>query len=124
MLLTFYAIVVVFAALYLVLTEEIFSGSHNFVFGGRDIIFSFYDVTIILVFVVATTLCYISTKAFMKKNSERLLFVAVAFFAFSVKSGLKLIDNHVVGTYDFMGISIQTLELLILLSLFFALLRK
>jgi len=98
--------------------------SFDFNAGGRDMIFSFYDVSLFVVLAVSIALTLISTMAYIRKKNERLFFVAFAFFMFSIKSALKILDNNIIGPYVYLGISIQTLELLILLSLFFAIFKK
>ncbi len=124
MLFVFYIGVVVMTAAYLVFSEGVLSGSHYIHLGGRDSQFTFYDVTLILVFLLSSGLAVISTKAYMKKKNERLLFVASAFFLFALKAALKLIENFAIGYFGYIGISIQALEVLVLISLFFALLTK
>ena len=86
--------------------------------------FTFYDLTLFIVFAVSLALSVISYSAYNKKRSNRVFFVALAFFLFAIKAVLKIIDNFVIGNYSYMGISIQTLELLILLSLFYAIFKK
>ncbi|HLD38930.1 MAG TPA: hypothetical protein VJB05_01295 [archaeon] len=119
-----YIVLVILAAFYLFGIENIAGGGHYLHGGGRDFVFSFYDITLVLVFFVAAALSIISYKAYSRKKNERLMFVAGAFFLFAIKAALKLIDNFILGNYSHIGISIQTLELLILLSLFYALFRK
>jgi len=119
-----YIVLVILAVFYLFGMENIAGGGHYLNSGGRDSVFSFYDITLVLVFIVAAALSIISYKAYSKKKNERLMFVAGAFFLFAIKAALKLIDNFILGNYSHIGISIQTLELLILLSLFYALFRK
>ncbi|MFA4819820.1 MAG: hypothetical protein WC613_02565 [Candidatus Aenigmatarchaeota archaeon] len=119
-----YIVLVILSVFYLFGIENIASGGHYFQAGGRDFVFSFYDITLVLVFFVAVALSIISFKAYSKKKSERLMFVSGAFFLFAIKAALKLIDNFILGNYSHIGISIQTLEFLILLSLFYALFRK
>ena len=124
MLFALYVGVVLAAAVYLVFTEGILSGSHYFQLGGRDIRFTFHDVELMLVLLLSSALAVVSTKAYLKKNSDRLFFVSAAFFLYAVKAALRIIEDVVIGYFGYISISIQTLELLILLSLFFALLRK
>ncbi len=123
-LLVLYAIVIILAGAYLVLTEDILGGSYVLHGGGRDMKFTFYDVVLILVLVVAMALTVIATMAYNKKKNERLLFVAGAFFLFSIEAALQLVNNFLLGDYTFIGIGVQTLELLILVSLFLALFKK
>ena len=124
MLFALYAGVILATVFYLAFTEGIFSGSHYFQIGGRDIRFTFHDVELMLVLILSSALAVVSTKAFLKKNNDRLFFVSVAFFLFAVKAALRIVDDVIIGYYGYISIGIQTLELLILLSLFFALLRK
>jgi hypothetical protein len=124
MLFALYAGVVLLTIAYLVFTEGVLSGSHYFQMGGKDIRFTFHDVTLILVFLLSGALAVVSTKAYLKKNNERLFFVSTAFFLFAIKAALKITEDVVIGYFGFIAISIQTLELLILISLFFALLTK
>ena len=119
-----YLLLVVLTAVYLVGVEGIFSGSFYIHGGGRDLHFTFYDVTLFLVFIFASALAIISFNAYNKKKNNRLFFVSFAFFLFALKAALKLIDNFVLGGYSYIGISIQTLEFLILLSLFYAIFKK
>jgi hypothetical protein len=123
-LLVLYAVLIVLTGAYLVLTEDIAAGDHILYTGGRDTKFTFFDLVLILVLAVAVVLTIIATLAYSKKRNERLLFVAGAFFLFSIKAALKLIDNFLVSEYAYIGIGIQTLELLILVSLFLALFKK
>ena len=64
--------------------ENIAGGGHYLNSGGRDSVFSFYDITLVLVFIVAAALSIISYKAYSKKKNERLMFVAGAFFLFAI----------------------------------------
>lgn len=121
-LLVLYVILVLLAAFYMVGVEHI-TGSH-FDVAGRNHVFSLYDIMLVLVFVVAAALSVISFIAYSRKRSSRLFFVAFAFFLFALKAALKLIDNFFLGDYSYIGVSIQTLEFVILLSLFYALFRK
>ncbi len=118
-----YAVFVVLTLFYLFGVEAVTDGFY-FHGGGRDYVFSFYDVTLFLVLIFAAALTTISTMAYNKKKSERLFFVSFAFFLFALKASLKLVDNFLLGDYSYIGISIQTLEFLILLSLFYALFKK
>lgn len=119
-----YAIIIIITGAYLLAVEGVADGSFSLDKGGRDHKFSFFDVTLFLVFVLAAGLTIISTMAYHKKNSGRLLFVSGAFFLFTIMAALRIIDNFVLGAYTYIGISISTLEFLILLSLFYALFRK
>ena len=119
-----YAVLILLTVLFFGFSEYASERPFHFQFGGRDTIFSFYDVSLFVVLIVSVALTVVSTAAYVRKKNERLFFVAFAFFMFSVKSALKIADNHLVGPYSYMGISIQTLELLILLSLFFAIFKK
>ncbi len=119
-----YIILILLTVGYLFMVENVAAGEFSLNKGGRDLKVSFYDFTVVLVFLVAAALTVIATKAFDKKNSDRLFFVASAFFLFALKSALLIVYNFVQGNYGYIGISMQTLELLILLLLFFALFRK
>ena len=123
-LLVLYVILILLAAFYLFGVENIAGGAVHFDASGRNHVFSLYDVMLVLVFIVAAALSVISFIAYNRKKSNRLFFVAFAFFLFALKTALKLIDNFLLGDYSYIGISIQTLEFLILLSLFYALFRK
>ena len=123
-ILILYVALIVIAALYLFGIENITGGSFYVNGGGRDTHFTFYDATLFVVFFVSLALAIISYSAYNKKRSNRLFFIALAFFLFTMKSALKIIDNFFIGNYSYIGISIQTLELLILLSLFYAIFKK
>jgi len=123
-LLAIYAVIIILTGSYLVLTEEIAKGDHIFRIGGIDNKFTFYDLVLLLVFAVSIALTVIATIAYDKKKKERLLFVAGAFFLFTIKAFLQTVQNFFVSDYSYIGIGIQTLELLILLSLFLALFKK
>ena len=119
-----YGALILLTVLFFGFSEFMIGVPHHFELGGRDTIFSFYDVSLFIVLVVSIALTMISTMAYVRKKNERLFFVAFAFFMFSIKSALKVIENHIIGPYGYIGISIQTLELLILLSLFLAIFKK
>lgn len=119
-----YAALVLLTILFFGVLDYTSGRTFTFQPGGRDTIFSFYDISLFIVFAVAIALTVVSTLAYLRKKNERLFFVSFAFFIFSVKSALKVIDNHFVGTYGYMGITIQTMELLVLLSLFLAIFKK
>ena len=123
-LLVLYIALMVLAAVYILGVETIGDGTFALQAGGRDTQFTFYDASLFVVFFVSFALTIISYMAYGKKRSDRLFFVALAFFLFAVKAALKLIDNFVIGDYSYIGITIQTLELLILLSLFYAIFKK
>ncbi len=119
-----YVILVILVAGYFVFLEDITGGNFVVDIGGRDLKVSFFDVALVLVFIVASALTLIATMAYDKKRSQRLFLVAGAFFLFALKSAVGIVYNHVIGEYGYLGIGVQTLELLILLLLFFALFRK
>lgn len=119
-----YGIIILLTAFYLFAVEGMGGGNFYFNAGGRDNVFSFFDVTLFLVLIFSAALTVVSLMAYGRKKSERLFFVSFAFFLFTLKSGLRIIDNFIVGGYGYIGISVQTLEFLILLSLFYALFRK
>ncbi len=123
MLVGIYLVIIILTGIYLFAVEGVTDG-FSLDKGGRDHKFSFFDVTLFLVFVLAAGLTIISTLAYSKKNSGRLLFVSFAFFLFTIMAVLRIIDNFVLGGYTYIGISISSLEFLILLSLFYALFRK
>lgn len=119
-----YVAIIILTTVYIFGIEAVTNGSFVFHGGGRDNNFTFYDATLFLVFFVSLALAVISYKAFHKRRSDRLFFVSFAFFLFTIKAALKLIDNFIIGNYSYIGISVQTLELLILLSLFYAIFKK
>lgn len=119
-----YAVLMLLTAFYIFGIEVVTDGTFYVHGGGRDYVFSFYDITLFLVLIFAAALTVISTMAYNRKKSDRLFFVSFAFFLFTIKAALKLIDNFLLGNYSYIGISIQTLEFLILLSLFYALFKK
>ena len=123
-LVAIYTVLTVLAILFFLFTEFLSGQPYYFSLGGRDMKLSFYDLSLYLVFIVSTILMVISAMAYLKKKNERLFFVAFAFFLFTMKSALKIVENHIISSYSYIGISIQTLDLLILLSLFFALFKK
>lgn len=119
-----YGLIILLTVFYLFAVEGMAGGTFHLHPGGRDYVFSFYDITLFLVVVLAAALTVISSLAYSRKKSERLFFVSLAFFLFTLKSALKIIDNFFLGNYAHIGITIQTMEFLILLSLFYALFRK
>ncbi len=123
-ILALYTALIILAAVYLLGIESVTNGSFSLNRGGRDVHFTFYDFTLFVVLAVSIALSVISYSAYNKKSINRLFFVAFAFFLFAIKAALKIIDNFVIGNYSYMGILIQTLEVLILLSLFYAIFKK
>lgn len=123
-LVALYLALIVLTGVYLFAVEGVTNGSYSVNKGGRDHQFTFYDITLFLVLIFAAGLTIISSLAYDKKKSPRLFFVSFAFFLFVIKAALKIIDNFLIGNYSYIGISGQTLEFLILLSLFYALFRK
>lgn len=123
-LLALYLALIVLAGIYLFAVEGVTDGTFSVDSGGRDHKISFFDVTLFLVLIFAAGLTVISSLAYNKKNSPRLFFVSLAFFLFTINAALRLIDNFLIGGYTYIGISISTLEFLILLSLFYAIFRK
>ena len=123
-LVALYLVLIILTGAYLFAVEGISSGRFSLDSGGRDHKISFFDVTLFLVLILAAGLAVISSMAYGKKNSPRLFFVSLAFFLFTIMAALRIIDNFVLGAYTYIGISISTLEFLILLSLFYALFRK
>lgn len=119
-----YLLLILVTFFYLIGIEGIASGHFHLQPGGRDHVFTFYDITLILVLFVTIALASVSYIAYAKKKSDRLFFIALAFFLFALKSGLKIIDNFLTGDYSYIGISIQTLELLILACLFYAIFKS
>ncbi|MBI4167985.1 MAG: hypothetical protein HY515_03445 [Candidatus Aenigmarchaeota archaeon] len=128
-----YGIIILLVVFYLFAVEGVADGTFLLHQGGRDYQFTFFDITLFLVLALSVILTVISSVAYSRRQKDakgvirpvnRLFFVSFAFFLFSVKSALKIIDNFLIGGYSYIGISIQTLEFLILLSLFYALFRK
>lgn len=123
-LVALYLVLIILTGAYLLAVENVMGGNFSMDKGGRDHKFSFFDVTLFLVFILAAGLTAISSMAYNKKNSPRLFFISFAFFLFTLMAALRIIDNYLLGAYTYIGISISTLEFLILLSLFYALFRK
>jgi len=123
-LIALYLALIVLTGIYLFAVENVADGNFSLDRGGRDHKISFFDVTLFLVLILAAGLTAISSMAYNKKNSPRLFFVSFAFFLFTVMAALRIIDNFLLGAYTYIGISVSTLEFLILLSLFYALFRK
>ena len=119
-----YVVLILLTGAYLFGIENITNGTFSMNKGGRDHQFTFYDITLFLVLIFAATLTIIASMAYNKKKSPRLFFVSFAFFLFTLKAALKIVDNFLIGHYAYIGISGQTLEFLILLSLFYAIFKK
>lgn len=80
----------------------------------------------ILVFLLAAAMFIIAVLALRKTGSSRLKFVALAFFFFALKWGIKILDrNFGMSPGDFLSdASENVFELTILALLFFAIFRK
>jgi hypothetical protein len=81
-------------------------------------------ITRLIVFALTIGIFAIALLAYYKNKSTRLLFVAVAFFLFSAKWGLKVLDLFVSPGMFFSDPAENFVELLILASLFIAIFLK
>jgi hypothetical protein len=84
--------------------------------------YDFY--TRVFVLILSLILTAISTMAYLKVKSQRLMFVSIAFSLFVVKWMLKVLDLIISPGNFFNDASQNVFELLILASLFYALFMK
>ncbi|MFH1240678.1 MAG: hypothetical protein V1672_05735 [Candidatus Diapherotrites archaeon] len=84
--------------------------------------FDIYVKFIVLFF--ALGLLVISVKAYLKKKSPRMLFLAAAFFLFAAKWGLKILDLYFSSGVFLPDPSENVFELAIFVMLFAAIFKK
>jgi hypothetical protein len=84
-----------------------------------------YDLyTRLIVLILTLVLTAISTMAYLKAKSQRLMFVSIAFGLFTIKWLLKVLDLFISPGNFFNDASQNVFELFILASLFYALFMK
>jgi hypothetical protein len=119
-----YIAAILLSAFYLICIENISGASYEFSVGGRDLYFSPFDVVIVSISVLASVLLIISFAAYNRKRNSKMLIVSLAFLMFTVMGILKLLDNFLLRDYTAIGIAIQILEMLVLLSFVLVLFKK
>ncbi len=119
-----YTSIIILTIVYLLAIENVHSGSREFTLGGRDLRFSPYDITLVLVGTVGIVLSAISFAAYNRKNDKRLFIISLAFLFFTLKSVLNIVDNFFIGGYRYIGIAAQGFELLMILAFFLVLFKK
>lgn len=118
-------VVVLLVLLYFFAVEHLNIGvPTNFNLGGRDNHFSLFDLTIILISVVAAVLVIISLLAYNRKPDKKMLFVSLAFLLFTIKGILNFLDNFIIRQYATIAIAMQILDLLILVVFLLLLFKK
>jgi len=110
-----YVAMVALSLAYLFVLEDITGPRFDFIAGGRDTKFSFYDVSLMVVTVFSAFLTTVSTLAYGRKHSRKLFLVSIAFFVFTLRSAANVIFNHVTGGYYLIGVLIVGMEVLVLL---------
>ncbi|MFH1224338.1 MAG: hypothetical protein V1676_00880 [Candidatus Diapherotrites archaeon] len=78
----------------------------------------------LLVFILSLAMLSVALLAMRKKGSARLTFVALAFFFFALKWGIKIIDMYISPGSFLADPAENVFELAILATLFFAIFRK
>ncbi|MFH1751419.1 MAG: hypothetical protein ABH821_00560 [archaeon] len=90
----------------------------------RDVIYSIDFLIRTIIFLLALGIGAIAVLAYIKKRSQRLFFVSIAFSLFAVKWLLKIVDLFFFNVHYFTDPIENVFELLILALLFLALVRK
>jgi len=111
-----YAVVIVAAFVYFVILQQF--GYRGLVFNmeGKDHTFAPLDIMIILSTIASSILLLISLTAFSRKKDLKLFVISFAFFFFTIRQFLFLLDNFFPEENIFIGNAVHTLDLLILLS--------
>src|SRR3989338_758072 len=111
-----YAVVIVAAFVYFVILQQF--GYRGLVFNmeGKDHTFAPLDIMIILSTIASSILLLISLTAFSRKKDLKLFVISFAFFFFTIRQFLFLLDNFFPAENIFIGNAVSTLDLLILLS--------
>jgi hypothetical protein len=111
-----YVAIAIIACVYFVGLQHFGYNGFNFVIEGKDRIVSPLDVVIILTFVISVVLLLISLAAFGRKKTVRIFIISMAFFFFTVKEFLILLENFFPRENIYTGNAAGALEFLILLS--------
>lgn len=119
-----YIAVILLSVFYLVYIENISGTPYEFSVGGKDSYFSPFDVIIVSISVLALVLLIISFAAYKRKRNSKMLIISLAFLMFTMMGILKLIDNFLLRDYTAIGIAIQILQMLVLLSFILVLFKK
>lgn len=111
-----YAAIVLASIVYLVAIEHIYGKRLSFAVGGQDLVFSPFDVVIVLISVIASVLVIVSFAAYRRRKNVKLFILAIAFLLFALKSILEVVDNFFLSGFTFLSVLKRVLELLVLLA--------
>jgi hypothetical protein len=111
-----YVLVIVAAFVYFVIMQQFGYKGLVFHMEGKDQSFTPLDMLIMLSTIVSFVLLLISLGAFGRKKDLRLFVISFAFFFFTIRQFLFLLDNFFPEENIFIGNAVHTLDLLILLS--------
>src|SRR3989344_1969147 len=111
-----YVIVILAAFFYFVILQQFGYRGLVFTIEGKDHTFLPLDILIILSTVASAILLLISLTAFSRKRDLKLFVISFAFFFFTLRQFLFLLDNFFPEENIFIGNAVSTLDLLILLS--------
>ncbi len=108
----------------LFLLQGVFAAPWDFLRIPTEMATTLNPIVMWLVFIVALVVMIISLLALKRKNTQKLLFVSVAFSLFFLNSALSLLDLYA-SPGIFMNFAVQgVFDLLIIGALFIALFRK
>lgn len=117
-----FGVLIALTIAYLILVENVFN--QKFAIGGQDYRFSPFDIVLGLINITGFVLVAVSFFAWKRKRDTRLFIISVAFLLLTLKGILDLADNFFVGSYSYLGMLKQTLELLVLLAFLLALFKR
>ncbi|MBI2970980.1 MAG: hypothetical protein HYY37_01015 [Candidatus Aenigmarchaeota archaeon] len=116
--------IVAASVLYLVVIEDVYGKRITFNIGGRDLLFSPFDIVLVTTSVIASALVVVSFLAYQRTADRKLFVVSLAFIFFTIRSVLDVFDNFFLAGYSFLSIAKRLLDLLIVLAFLFVLFRK
>ena len=111
-----YVVVILAAFVYFVILQQFGYRGLVFTIEGKDHTFAPLDILIILSTIASSILLLISLTAFSRKKDLKLFVISFAFFFFTIRQFLFLLDNFFPAENIFIGNAVSTLDLLILLS--------
>ena len=119
-----YAVVIIGALFYFAVLQGFGFKGLEFSISGKDRVLAAVDILIVLSTIASFLLLIISLTAFSRRGDLRLFVISFAFFFFTLRQVLFLLENFFPGENIYIFHAVHTLDLLILLSFILLMYRK
>lgn len=119
-----YAVVIIGAFFYFAILQGFGYRGLQLSISGKDQVLAPLDILIVLSTLASFVLLIISLSAFSRRGDLRLFVISFAFFFFTLRQLLFLLDNFFPGENIYIFHAVHTLDLLILLSFILLMYRR